>query len=149
MPHQTARLSRVGTSGQNGINGAALMLAQDGFAGFTVLDVKQNPVLQRAQEIIAFKERLHSKAVAFFRGLLPPRHVTAVCIPRHTVPVVQQMRHIEQLGCGQQFRGLQLITPQLLDGALNGIPIFRVLVFDDSDGDAVDHEHHVGAVALT
>ena len=125
------------------------MLAQDGFAGFTVLHVKQNPVLQCAQKVIAFKERLHSKAVAFFRGLLPPRHVTAVRVPRHTVPVVQQMRHIEQLGCGQQFRGFQFISPKLLDGALDGITIFGVFMLHDGDGNTVDHEHHIGAVTLS
>ena len=95
MPDQAARFCRVCASGQNGVNGATLVLAQDGFACFTVLHIEQNPVLERAQEVIALKEGLHSKAVGFFWGLLPACHVAAVGIPRHAVPVVQQVRHVE------------------------------------------------------
>ena len=58
------------------------------------------------------------------------------------------MGHVEELGCPQQLRRLQLIAAQLRKAPLYGVGVRGVLVFNDGDGHAVDREHDVGAIAL-
>ena len=58
------------------------------------------------------------------------------------------MSHVEQLSRTQQLRSLYLIAAQLRYAPLYGIGVCRVLMLDDGHRHAVDHEHHVGAVAL-
>ena len=58
------------------------------------------------------------------------------------------MGHVEKLRAGQQLGRLNLIATHLLDAALNRIAVLRVLVLHDAHRYAVDHKHHVGAVAL-
>jgi hypothetical protein len=64
MPSYAAILGRIGASLDDSVDGAALMLAQHGFLRLAVLDVEQNPVLEGAEEIGAFEERLHREARA-------------------------------------------------------------------------------------
>jgi hypothetical protein len=51
------------------------------FWGLAVLDIEQNPVLQSAQEVARFEERLHRKSVGFLTFLLPARHEAPVGVP--------------------------------------------------------------------
>ena len=101
MPDQPAGLVGVQAAAEDGVYGAPLVLAQNGFPGLAVLHVEQDPVLQRAQEIGALEERLHREAVALLRHLLPTRHVAPVDVPGHAVPVIEQVGHIEELRRGQ------------------------------------------------
>jgi hypothetical protein len=68
------------------------MLPQYGFSGFAVLDIEQNAVPERAQEIRRLKERLDRELVGILTLLLPPRHEPARRVPGHAVPVIDQMR---------------------------------------------------------
>jgi len=74
------------------------MLAQNGFSGLAVLNVEQNPVLKRAQEIRALEERLYGETIGLVGRLLPARHVATGRIPSHAVPVVEQMGDVKDLG---------------------------------------------------
>ncbi len=53
------------------------------------------------------------------------------------------MRDVEDLRRADQFGRLDLIAAQLLDAALDGIAVLRVLVLDDADRHAIDAEHDV------
>src|SRR5438128_1963302 len=44
--------------------------------------------------------------------------------------------------------GLDLVAAELGDGAVDRLSVLGGLVLDDADGDAVDCEHQVGAVAF-
>ena len=123
-----------------GVDGAALVLAQDRFPRLAVLDVEQDPVLQRAQEVRALEERLHREAIGLVGRLLPARHVAAGGVPGDAVPVVEQVRDVEELRRADQLRRLDLVAAQLLDAALDGVAVLRVLVLDDADRHAVDDE---------
>src|SRR6185369_7413393 len=57
-------------------------------------------------------------------------------------------RDVEELRSTDELRFLGLVTPELFHATLNGVAILGILVLDDADGDAVDDEHDVGAVAL-
>ena len=58
------------------------------------------------------------------------------------------MGHVEELRRAHQLGRLDLVAAQLRDATLDGIGVRRVLVLDNGDRHSVDHEHHVGAVAL-
>ena len=148
VPDEAARLCRIGASGHDRVDGAALMLPQHRFLGLAVLNVEQNPMLQRAQKIRALEEGLHREAIGLVRRLLPARHVAAGGVPGDAVPVIEQVGDVEELRRADQFRRLDLVAAQLLDAALDRIAILGVLVLDDADRNAVDEEHHVGAIAL-
>ena len=115
VPDQAARLGRIGAALDDRVDGAALVLAQHGLPRLAVLDVEQNPVLQRAQEVGALEERLHREAVGLVRRLLPARHVAAGGVPGDAVPVVEQVRDVEELRRADQLRRLDLVAAQLLD----------------------------------
>ena len=55
---------------------------------------------------------------------------------------------LKSCGDADQLRRLDLVAAELLDGALDGVAVLRVLVLDDADRHAVDEKHQVGAVAL-
>ena len=65
------------------------------------------------------------------------------------VPVVEQVRHVEELRRSHQLGRLPFIAPQLGDAPFYRVRVLRVLVFDDGHRDAVDHEHYIGAVAFS
>ena len=148
VPDQAAPLGRLGAPFDDALHGAALVLAQHRLARFAVLHVEQNPVAQGAQEAGRLEERLHREAVVVAGPLLPARQVTARGVPGDPVPVVEDVGDVEELRRGQQLRRLRLVAPQLRHPALDGAGGGRVLVLDDRRRHAVDHEHHVGAVAL-
>ena len=148
VPDEAARLGRVGAARDDRVDGAPLMLPQDRFPRLAVLDVEQNPVLERAQEIRALEERLHREAIGLVGRLLPARHVAAGGVPGDAVPIIEQVRDVEHLRRADQFRRLDLVSAKLFDAALDGVAVFRVLVLDDADRHAVDAEHHVRPVAL-
>ena len=58
------------------------------------------------------------------------------------------MGHVEELRRAHQLGRLLLVTAQLRDTGLDGVGVGWVLVLDDGDRYAVDHEHHVGTVGL-
>ena len=148
MPDEAAPPGRLRASRHDALHGAALVLAQHGFAGLAVLDVEENPVAQRAQEIGGLEKRLHREPVAVVWALLPARHEAARGVPGDAVPVIEQVGDVEQLGGSDQFGRLLFVAPQLRDAPLDGVAVRRVLVFDDGDRHAVDDEHHVRATAL-
>ena len=148
VPDEAALLVRVRAARDDLVDGDALMLAQDGLPRLAVLDVEEDPVLQRAQEVGRLEERLHREAVGLLALLLPPRHEAAVGVPGDAVPVVEQVRDVEELRRADQLRRLLLVALELRHGPVDGAAVLRVLVLDDADRHAVDHEHDVGAVAL-
>ena len=91
---------------------------------------------------------MDGKTIGLVGLLFPARHETPIHVPGHPVPVVEQMRHIEELGGSQQFWCFQFVTTQLLDRPLDGITVFGVFVLDDTHGHTIDHEHQVCTVAL-
>ena len=124
------------------------MLAQHGLPRLAVLDVKEDPVAQRAQEIGRLEEGLDGEPIAFLRLLLPARHESARDVPGDAVPVVQQVGDVEELRQSHQFRRFLLIAPQLGEAPLDGVTVLGVFMLDDGYRQAVDHEHHVRTVAL-
>ena len=59
------------------------------------------------------------------------------------------MRNVEELRRPHQFRRLLLVASQLGDAPLDGVGVSWVLMLDDGDWHAIDHEHHVRTVALS
>ena len=68
--------------------------------------------------------------------------------PSDAIPVVEEVRDVEELRRSHQFRRLLLVASQLGDAPLDGVGVFGVLMLDDGDWHAVDDKHHVCAVAL-
>src|SRR5687767_7446027 len=134
MPNEAARLCRVRAAVDDGVNSTLLVLAQHGLPRLVVLDIKEDPVLQGAQEVRALEERLHREPVALFGRLLPSRHTTPVRVPGYAVPVVEQMRDVEQLGRSDQLGRLELVPTKLFYGALDCVAVLRVLVLDNAHG---------------
>ena len=95
-------------------------------------------------------QRRHTSLVAVLlvRRLLPFRHVAAVRVPRHAIPVVEQVGDVEQLGCPDQLRRFLLVSLELGNAAVDRRTVGGVLVLDDADGNAIDDEHHIRPVAL-
>ena len=58
------------------------------------------------------------------------------------------MGDVEELRQSHQFWRLLLIAPQLGEAPLDSVTVLGVFMLDDSYRQAVDHEHHVRAVAL-
>ena len=58
------------------------------------------------------------------------------------------MGDVEELGRTHQLGRLLFIAPQLGEALLDGVRVLRILVLDDGHRHAVDHKHHVRAVAL-
>lgn len=58
------------------------------------------------------------------------------------------MRDVENLRRADQFRRFEFVAAELLDSALDGVAVLRVLVLDDAHRHAVDDEHDVGPIAL-
>jgi hypothetical protein len=63
MPDEPPILNRISAALDYGVDGAALMLTQHGLLGLAVLDVEQNPMLKRAQEVSSLEKRLHGEAI--------------------------------------------------------------------------------------
>ena len=148
VPDKAALLDRIRASRHDAFHGPALVLAQHGFAGLAILDVEENPVTQRAQEIGRLEKRLHREPVALLRAFLPTRHEAARGVPGDPVPVIEEMGDVEQLGGGDQLGRFLLVAPQLGDAPLDGVAVRRVFVLDDGDRHAVGDEHNVCPVAL-
>ena len=111
MPDQSACLGRIGAAVQDRVDGSLLMLTQHRLARLAILHVEKDPVLQGTQKFGRLEEGLHGEAVAFLRRLLPAGYVAPVRVPRHPIPVVQQVGDIEELGRRQQFWRFQLVAP--------------------------------------
>ena len=148
MPDQPATSRRLLATLDDAVDRAALMLPEHRLSGFTVFDVEEDPVSQRAQKIGRLEERLDGEPIALLWLFLPAGHVPARCVPGNAVPVFDQVRDIEELRRGYQLRGLDLVASQLRDGPLDGIGILGVLVLHDGNRHTVDHEHHIRPVTL-
>ena len=74
VPDEPALLCRVLAARDDLVDGDTLVLAQHRFPRFAVLDVEQDPVLQRAQEVGRLEEGLDRELVGFVGLLLPARH---------------------------------------------------------------------------
>src|SRR5262244_4130082 len=52
MPYEATIFGRIGATLDDGVDCAALVLSQHGFLRLAILDIEQNPVLERAQETV-------------------------------------------------------------------------------------------------
>src|SRR5581483_8871686 len=148
MPDQPPVLRWVGAPFDHRIDGAALVLAEDGLPGLAIFDVEEHPLAQGAKEVTWLEERLYGIAVGLVACVLPPKEHAAVDVPRDAVPVFDQVRLIVQLRLSQELWRLHLVTPELGHGFGKSVAVLRVLVLDDGDRDAVDDEHDVRTVPL-
>jgi len=148
MPNQAPALRRVGTTIHHLHGRARLVLAEHGLLQLVVLDVEEDPLLQHGEEGVRLEEALHGLLEGLRALLLPQEDVLPAVVPGDAVEVVDQVGDVEDLGRGEQLGRLQLVAPQLLHGPLHRVGELGVLVLDDRDGDTVNQEHHVGAVAL-
>ena len=146
MPDQPAAFGRRGAAFHDAVHRAALMLAQHRLPRLAVLDVEQNPVPQRPQKRGRLEERLDREPIAVVRAFLPARHEAARGVPRHAVPVVEQVRDVEELHRPQQFGRFRLVASHLHDALFDGVAVRGILVLDDGGRHAVDDEHHVRTV---
>ena len=145
VPDETAGLAGIGAAIDDPVGGAPLVLTEDGLPRFAVLHIEEDPVAQGPQEVGRLEERLDGVAVGLVVLLLPPRRESARDVPGDAVPVVEEVRHIEQLRRRHQLGGDLLVAPQLRQPFLDGVAILRVLVLHDRRRDPVHEEHHIGA----
>ena len=97
MPDESPLLRRLQAALDDAVDCAALVLAQHAFPGLSVFDVKEDPVAQRAQKIGRLEERLDGESIARLRMFLPACHEAARGIPGNAVPVIEEMRDVEEL----------------------------------------------------
>ena len=143
VPDQAAFPVRVGAALDDPFRRLPLVLAQHGLPGLAVLDIEEDPVPQRAQELRRLEERLDGEPVTLLGLLLPLRRKPPGEVPGDAVPGFEQVGHIEQLRGGQEFRRLLFVAPQLGQRLLDCVPILRVLVLHDGHRDAVHQEHQI------
>ncbi len=106
-------------------------------------------MLKRSEKFHAFKKGLYCESVGFIWGLFPSSHVSSGCAPRSAVPVVKQVRDVEELRSGYQLRRFDLVSAQLLNASFNGVAVLRILMFDNAHGYTVNKENYISSVALS
>ncbi len=111
VPDEATGLLRVRAPLDDRLDRPSLVLSEDRLSRLAVLHIEQDPLLERSQELGRLEETLHCELVGFLWPLLPPCHIPPIGVPRHAVPVVEQVRDVEQLGRGDQFWCLLLIPP--------------------------------------
>ena len=148
MPDEATGLLGVGAAGDDLVDRLALVLAQDRLLGLGVLDVEEDPVLQRAQEGVRLEERLDGALVGLVLGILPLEDEAPRDIPGDAVPVPQHVGDVVELGLSNELRRLLLVAAQLRDAARQRVARRWVLVLDDRHRQAVNQEDDIGPVAL-
>jgi len=146
MPDEPTLLGFVLTPLDDLVDSNTLVLTQDGFPRLAVLDVEQDPVAERAQKVGGLEEGLNRELVGLLGLLLPARHVAAVGVPGHAIPIVEQMRDVEELRRTNQLGRLLLVALELGHTPIYCAAVLGILVLDDADGNAIDDEHHIRSV---
>src|SRR5262249_62164865 len=110
MPYEATIFGRIGATLDDSVDGAPLVLSQHGFLRLAVLNIEQNPMLERAQEIGALEEGLHCEAISLVRPLLPARQELAGWAPRAALPKSWHGCEVGKMPRSHQFSGRRVIT---------------------------------------
>src|SRR5262245_61177400 len=97
MPDEAAPEGRVLNAGNNFLDRAGLVLAQDHFGQFIILCEKDNIVVQKPQETLSVKEGLNLALVVARLDFFPVEEILPVGAPAHPVEKIQHLGDFKDL----------------------------------------------------
>src|SRR5579859_912785 len=147
MPDEAAPLRFVLDAGEDFFDGAHLVLAEDDFGEHVVFGEEEDVFAQEPQEGERIEEAGDFGLEVARLDVFPVDEVFAAGGPGGAVIEIEHLGDFEDLGGGEELGRFVVIAADLLDGFGGAVRAGGVLGLADGDGDAVDEEDDIGAVA--